>query len=252
MKARKKGEKEWKEYKEVFGPYGEFVGLETAGYTKSVEQIMEELNIDPEKDPFTKSRIQPEYVSRVLPLECFDLWSRDDDAAERLAEEFSNRDNGQLIYVNPWDEFRREAAKAAMQGLLTKNGYSLQPIDEPIAYGNFKANKPILDKKAREFAYSAVVYADALIDALMQERKKEQTPIPTTEEPKSTDGNFKVGDKVLITCKRKRDANYIYDGKVGEVIHIWDLERNPWGNISVMLPDGCNNGFLAEELEVIE
>ena len=65
-----------------------------------------------------------------------------------------------------WDLFRREVARSALQGLLTKNGYSLQPIDEPIAYGNFEANKPILDKKAREFAYSAVIYADALIAEL--------------------------------------------------------------------------------------
>ena len=142
MKARKKGENEWKEYKEVFGPYGEFVGLETAGYTKSVEQIMEELNIDPEKDPFAKSRIQPEYVSRVLPLECFDLWSRDDDAAERLREEFENyKGQGQLIYIDPWKDFRREAAKAAMQGMVAFNGGSIVDIQRCVELADALINE---------------------------------------------------------------------------------------------------------------
>lgn len=67
-------------------------------------------------------------------------------------------------------------------------------------------------------------------------------------------GKFKVGDKVLITCKRKRRDNYLYNGKVGEILHIWDLdlERNPWGNYVVILPNMMQNCFLAEELEVVE
>lgn len=80
-----------------------------------------------------------------------------DDVAD-LVEKYESRTG--------FGNFRQECAKAAMQGLLTKNGYSLQPIDAPIALGNFEANKPILDMKAREFAYSAVVYADALIAEL--------------------------------------------------------------------------------------
>ena len=73
-----------------------------------------------------------------------------------------------LIVDEPtnWEDFRRKTAQVALYGLIAKNGYSLQPIDDSIAIGNFEANKPILDKKAREFAYSAVVYADALIAEL--------------------------------------------------------------------------------------
>ena len=78
MKARKKGTQEWKEYKEVFGPYGEFIGLETLGYTKSVDEIISEMGIDVAEDPFARSRIQPQYMSAVLPLECFDLWEEPD------------------------------------------------------------------------------------------------------------------------------------------------------------------------------
>ena len=66
------------------------------------------------------------------------------------------------------------------------------------------------------------------------------------------DGKFKVGDKVRITCKKRRESNFIYDGKVGEIIRIWDLKRNPWGNYVVVLPNLCQNGFLAEELEIVE
>ena len=96
MKARKKGTQEWKEYKEVFGPYGEFIGLETLGYTKSVDEIISEMGIDVAEDPFARSRIQPQYMSAVLPLECFDLWEEPD-----------------------WSSFRREAAKDILVALCT-------------------------------------------------------------------------------------------------------------------------------------
>ena len=88
MKARKKGTQEWKEYKEVFGPHGEFIGLETLGYTKSVDEIIAEMGIDVAEDPFACSRIHPQYMSAVLPLECFDLWEEPN-----------------------WSPFRSEAAK---------------------------------------------------------------------------------------------------------------------------------------------
>ena len=42
MKARKKGTQEWKEYKEVFGPDHEFLGLETLGYWQSDEDYCKE------------------------------------------------------------------------------------------------------------------------------------------------------------------------------------------------------------------
>ena len=159
MKARKKGEQEWKEYKEVFGPDGEFVGLETAGYTKSVEQIMQELNIDPEIDPFAKSRIQPKYVSRVLPLECFDLWSRDDEAAERLAEEFANRNEGQLLYVNPWEDFRKEAAKDILCSILAN----------PKRIKSLESGRT--DYRQHDYVDEAIKQTDILIDRLKEVRK---------------------------------------------------------------------------------
>jgi len=43
MKARIKGEKEWKDYKEVFDYNGVFLGLETLGYTISEEEYCKKL-----------------------------------------------------------------------------------------------------------------------------------------------------------------------------------------------------------------
>lgn len=62
---------------------------------------------------------------------------------------------------------------------------------------------------------------------------------------------LKVGDKVKITCKKKnRRCNYLYDGKVGELIHICELEKNPWGNYVVILPEGFQDCFYADELSL--
>ena len=102
MKARKKGTQEWKEYKEVFGPYGEFIGLETLGHTKSVDEIIAEMGIDVAKDSFARSRIQPQYMSEVLPLECFDLWKEPD-----------------------WSSFRREVAKDILPAMINWPGTNL-------------------------------------------------------------------------------------------------------------------------------
>lgn len=85
MKARKKGESEWKDYKEVFDQDGMLLGLETAGYTKSVEETAQELGIA-DKDSHLKDMLRPEYVSKVLPLECFDLWSAGDVFIEETAK----------------------------------------------------------------------------------------------------------------------------------------------------------------------
>jgi len=85
MKARKKGESEWKDYKEVFDQDGMLLGLETAGYTKSVEETAQELGIA-DKDSHLKDMLRPEYVSKVLPLECFDLWSAEDVFIEETAK----------------------------------------------------------------------------------------------------------------------------------------------------------------------
>ena len=95
MKARKKGTPEWKEYKEVFGPYNEFLGLETLGYWQSNEDYYKENGIpyDPES-PFNNGG---HYKSAVLPLECFDLWEEPD-----------------------WSAFRREAAKDILCAMIGK------------------------------------------------------------------------------------------------------------------------------------
>ena len=130
MKARKKGTQEWKEYKEVFGPYGEFIGLETLGYTKSVDEIIAEMGIDVAKDPFARSRIQPQYMSEVLPLECFDLWKEPD-----------------------WSSFRREAAKDILPALIDKASdvYDLESLAKDI------------------WCHQAIEWADELIKQLKQE-----------------------------------------------------------------------------------
>lgn len=81
MKARIKGESEWKDYKMVFNSDGVFLGLETAGY------------YDESKLPSIVRENQ--YLSAILPLECFDLWSEPD-----------------------WDAYRREVAKDVLAGML--------------------------------------------------------------------------------------------------------------------------------------
>ena len=94
MKARKKGTQEWKEYKEVFGPDHDFLGLETLGYWQSDEDYCKEngLPYDPES-PFNKGGY---YKSAVLPLECFDLLEEPD-----------------------WSAFRREAAKDILCSMVS-------------------------------------------------------------------------------------------------------------------------------------
>lgn len=82
---------------------------------------------------------------------------------------------------------------------------------------------------------------------------KKGKPIPV-EQPSTVEEsqpNFKVGDTVVIKCKSDRPTGIlrIYDGKVGKITDIWDLQMNPWGNIGVELDNGCNSGFLLEELE---
>ena len=64
---------------------------------------------------------------------------------------------------------------------------------------------------------------------------------------------FKEGDKVIIHCapERSKDIFSIYDGQEGTIDAIWDLGINPWGNIKVTLPNGCNNTFYDSELELI-
>lgn len=125
MKARKKGTTEWKEYKEVFDQYGVFQGLETAGYNETAEEECKRLGIpiNPD-DEFQASRLRntpPHYISRVLPLECFDLWTRDDDAAQKLVESFS-KDEGKLMYYNPWDDFRKATAKDVLCAMVSYSG----------------------------------------------------------------------------------------------------------------------------------
>lgn len=65
---------------------------------------------------------------------------------------------------------------------------------------------------------------------------------------------IKEGDKVSIHCRKDRKEYIItkFDGKVGEVIHVWDAKRNPWGHIGVRLDNGCNNGFYEDELEILD
>lgn len=129
MKARKKGESEWKDYKEVFDQDGMLLGLETAGYTQSVEDLAQELGIA-DKDSRLKDMLQPEYVSNVLPLECFDLWPAE-------------------------DVFIAEAAKLAMVKLIGKtssNGHEWSHesvADEAIAYARALLRRLQIENKRK-------------------------------------------------------------------------------------------------------
>lgn len=93
MKARIKGEKEWKDYKEVFDCNNVLLGLETLGYTISEEEYCKRLGIEyyPES-PFNNDC--GHYLSAILPLECFDL-------------------------VEDEKRLMNQAAIAAMQGILS-------------------------------------------------------------------------------------------------------------------------------------
>lgn len=135
MKARKKGTQEWKEYKEVFGPDHEFLGLETLGYWQSDEDYCKEHGIpyNPEI-PFNREGY---YKSAILPLECFDLWEESD-----------------------WSAFRREAAKAAMQGILSGGADWQGTLTECREDGRCEYPS--------EIANFAVACADALIKQLKE------------------------------------------------------------------------------------
>jgi hypothetical protein len=65
--------------------------------------------------------------------------------------------------------------------------------------------------------------------------------------------NLKVGDKVIIHCNDTRDEykHKFYDNQIGKIIHIYDLDKNPWGNIVVILENMMQNSFFAEELEPV-
>ena len=101
MKARKKGTSEWKEYREVYGQYGEFLGLETLGYKETPEEYCKRIGVE-----FVPGRIYNDlgmYRSAILPLEAFDLWEEPNwdlilmDAAKQFAS---------AILSNPkWLEF---------------------------------------------------------------------------------------------------------------------------------------------------
>ena len=93
-------------------------------------------------------------------------------------------------------------------------------------------------------------YHDALVHAY---RQGVVNTLESLRPQSKQELQIKEGDKVSIHCRkdRKEDIITIYDGKVGEVIHVWDAKRNPWGHIVVRLDNGCNNGFYEDELEVL-
>lgn len=96
MKARIKGESEWKDYKTIFDSNGVFLGLETAGYYEGGNEEEAIEVIDSSGATIVTSK-QRRYVSEILPLECFDLWSEPD-----------------------WDAYCREVAKEIFVELATK------------------------------------------------------------------------------------------------------------------------------------
>ena len=97
-----------------------------------------------------------------------------------------------------------------------------------------------------------------LKEGLGEEKQKNDEIIPNNEEQPTdnneTESKFKVGDKVRIHCRPNADPFdvSIYEGKIGEIKNVWNLERNPWGNIVVMLDNGCNDGFFESELTLVD
>jgi len=113
------------------------------------------------------------------------------------------------------------------------------------------------DNFEREF----MIYRNALFEGIVngismcnnkvegiEDNLKSLRPQPKQERP------IKEGDKVRIHCRNDRDKDTIaiFDGKVGEVIHVWDAKRNPWGHIGVRLDNDCNDGFYEDEIEVLD
>lgn len=95
-------------------------------------------------------------------------------------------------------------------------------------------------------------------ESLSEEKQKNDEIIPNNEgQPTNNvenESKFKVGDKVRIHCRPNADPFdvSIYEGKIGEIKNVWNLERNPWGNIVVILDNGCNDGFLESELTLVD
>ena len=93
--------------------------------------------------------------------------------------------------------------------------------------------------------------ADEHLDRYLNwfEKHKEQEPAELKQGKR-----IEEGDKVKIHCREDRDKGMlsIYNDKVGEVISIWDAERNPWGPIIVRLDNGCCNGFHEDELDIFD
>ena len=97
-----------------------------------------------------------------------------------------------------------------------------------------------------------------LMKELEEPQEKNDEIIPNNEgQPTNNneaENKFKVGDKVKIHCRPNADPSdiRIYEGKIGKVKNVWNLERNPWGNIVVRLDNGCNSGFLESELTLVD
>jgi hypothetical protein len=125
MKARIKGTTEWKEYKEVFGPYNEFIGLETKGYTQTDEEWCQEHNIKYDPDsPFN----EPEhYISAILPLEAFDLWEETN-----------------------WQSFRNQAAKDILCSIIQSGYYGEDRIEHQSALAVKYADELIKQLKEKK------------------------------------------------------------------------------------------------------
>ena len=109
--------------------------------------------------------------------------------------------------------------------------WSKEDIDKMV---NARARKSGTTKSEMEFYRQGI--KDVLNSLRLQPKQERQ---------------IKEGDTVRIHCRKDRKNSLFYDGKVGEVIHVWDAKRNPRGHIVVRVDNGCNNGFYEDELEVL-
>ena len=156
------------------------------------------------------------------------------DKDERIREE--------LIEFIQWSEDR---------GFTRHDFHQAKRPSEWIAYlEKQKEQKPAELSEDEKMIEKIATYLDDLGNFVMAENLRTLIYRP---QPKK-ERQIKEGDKVSIHCRkdRKEHIKFIYDGKVGEVIDVWDAKRNPWGHIGVRLDNGCNDGFYEDELEVLD
>ena len=134
--------------------------------------------------------------------------------------------------------------------LLSLARQQLQPEIDAAIEKAYKNADEVMYRKGKEDGIAEGNGISACILALKQAENRAEEAMKGLAGWEYKEAAIKTGDRVLIHCKSTRDAivKNIYDNQEGEVLHVWDLKRNPWGNIHVRIEGGYNNDFLLEEL----